>query len=153
MLRGPPPSSLALASRVDDAGSGRRIPWPWDRPRKRRTGWHSKKQTIYKLETGERTQKRVTAIGGTIMDDREHAGKPVKIDDILSEIEEEIYKNEQAIKLRAAIEYMVSLVDEENREDFNKAEERATTIEDLKKILHAIKRHIGQETAINVFKL
>ena len=99
------------------------------------------------------SRKRIHYTGGTIMDESEHAGKPVKIDDILSEIEEEIYKNEQAIKLRAAIEYMVSLVDEENREDFQKVEERATTIEDLKKILHAIKRHIGQETAIKVFKL
>ena len=87
------------------------------------------------------------------MDSEENAGKPLKILDILSEIEEEIYKNEQAIKLRAAIEYMVGLVDEAYRETFKEAEEKATTIEDLKKILHAIKRHIGQETAINIFKL
>ncbi len=87
------------------------------------------------------------------MDSEENAGKPLKILDILSEIEEEIYKNEQVIKLRAAIEYMVGLVDEAYRETFKEAEEKATTIEDLKKILHAIKRHIGQETAINIFKL
>lgn len=87
------------------------------------------------------------------MDDSDNAGKPLKIDDILSEIEEEIYKNEQAIRLRAAIEYMISLVDESKKEIFKQAEERATTIEDLKKILFNIKRHMGQETAVNLFKL
>jgi len=101
----------------------------------------------------EWSRTQVFSPGGFIMDSEENAGKPLKILDILSEIEEEIYKNEQAIKLRAAIEYMVGLVDEAYRETFKEAEEKATTIEDLKKILHAIKRHIGQETAINIFKL
>jgi len=87
------------------------------------------------------------------MEEPETTGKPLKIDDILSEIEEEIYRNEQAIKLRAAIEYMISLVNEPYRDSFKRAEEKATTVDDLKKILLAIKRHIGQETAINVFKL
>ncbi len=82
------------------------------------------------------------------MDDSDHTGRHLKIDDLLSDIEDEIYKTEQTIRIRAAIEYMIGLVDEAYREKFKAAEEQASTIEDLKKILVSIKRHIGQEAAI-----
>lgn len=72
------------------------------------------------------------------------------VDEILSDIEQEVFKNEKMIKLSVALEYMIQLVDPKYREIFREAELKAKTVDDMTKILDLVKKHIGQKTAINM---
>ena len=72
------------------------------------------------------------------------------VDEILSDIEQEVFKNEKMIKLSVALEYMIQLVEPKYREIFREAELKAKTVDDMTKILDLVKKHIGQKTAINM---
>lgn len=82
------------------------------------------------------------------MDD--HMTRNLSVDEILSDIEQEVFKNEKMIKLSVALEYMIQLVDPKYREIFREAELKAKTVDDMTKILDLVKKHIGQKTAINM---
>ena len=72
------------------------------------------------------------------------------VDEILADIEQEVFKNEKMIKLSVALEYMIQLVDPKYRDIFREAELKAKTVDDMTKILDLVKKHIGQKTAINM---
>ena len=72
------------------------------------------------------------------------------VNEILADIEEEVYRNERMIKLSVALEYMIQLVEPKYKESFIRAEKSARTIEDMNKILDLAKKHIGQRTAISM---
>lgn len=74
----------------------------------------------------------------------------LSVDEILSDIEAEVFKNEKMIKLSVALEYMIQLVDPKYRDIFREAELKAKTVDDMTKILDLVKKHIGQKTAINM---
>ncbi len=74
----------------------------------------------------------------------------LSVDEILADIEQEVFKNEKMIKLSVALEYMIQLVDPKYREIFREAELKAKTVDDMTKILDLVKKHIGQKTAINM---
>ncbi len=80
------------------------------------------------------------------------AASPVEgnVNEILADIEEEVYRTERMIKLSVALEYMIQLVEPKYKETFIKAEKNAKTIEDMNKILELAKKHIGQRTAISM---
>ena len=72
------------------------------------------------------------------------------VDEILSDVEQEVYKNEKMIKLSVALEYMIQLVEPKYRDIFKEAELRAKTVDDMTKILDLVKKNLGQKTAINM---
>jgi hypothetical protein len=72
------------------------------------------------------------------------------VNEILADIEEEVYRNERMIKLSVALEYMIQLVEPKYKEAFIQAEKNARTIEDMNKILELARKHIGQRTAISM---
>jgi len=72
------------------------------------------------------------------------------VDEILSDVEQEVYKNEKMIKLSVALEYMIQLVEPKYREIFKEAELKAKTVDDMTKILDLVKKNLGQKTAINM---
>ena len=80
----------------------------------------------------------------------EPMSRNLTVDEILSDIEQEVFKNEKMIKLSVALEYMIQLVDAKYRETFREAELKAKTVDDMTKILDLVKKHIGQKTAINM---
>jgi hypothetical protein len=80
----------------------------------------------------------------------EPMARNLTVDEILSDIEQEVFKNEKMIKLSVALEYMIQLVDPKYREIFREAELKAKTVDDMTKILDLVKKHIGQKTAINM---
>ena len=80
----------------------------------------------------------------------EPMARNLSVDEILSDIEQEVFKNEKMIKLSVALEYMIQLVDPKYREIFREAELKAKTVDDMTKILDLVKKHIGQKTAINM---
>jgi hypothetical protein len=80
----------------------------------------------------------------------EPMARNLTVDEILSDIEQEVFKNEKMIKLSVALEYMIQLVEPKYREIFREAELKAKTVDDMTKILDLVKKHIGQKTAINM---
>lgn len=80
----------------------------------------------------------------------EPMARNLSVDEILSDIEAEVFKNEKMIKLSVALEYMIQLVDPKYRDIFREAELKAKTVDDMTKILDLVKKHIGQKTAINM---
>ena len=72
------------------------------------------------------------------------------VDEILADVEQEVYKNEKMIKLSVALEYMIQLVEPKYRDVFKEAELRAKTVDDMTKILDLVKKNLGQKTAINM---
>jgi len=80
----------------------------------------------------------------------EPMARNLSVDEILADIEQEVFKNEKMIKLSVALEYMIQLVDPKYREIFREAELKAKTVDDMTKILDLVKKHIGQKTAINM---
>ena len=80
----------------------------------------------------------------------EPMARNLTVDEILSDIEAEVFKNEKMIKLSVALEYMIQLVEPKYREIFSEAELKAKTVDDMTKILDLVKKHIGQKTAINM---
>jgi len=80
----------------------------------------------------------------------EPMARNLTVDEILSDIEAEVFKNEKMIKLSVALEYMIQLVEPKYREIFREAELKAKTVDDMTKILDLVKKHIGQKTAINM---
>ena len=72
------------------------------------------------------------------------------IQNILTEIENEVYRNEQMIKKSIALEYLIQLVDPKYKEQFILAEKKARTFEDINRLLELAKKHIGQKTAITL---
>ena len=75
------------------------------------------------------------------------------IEDILSEIEEEVYRNERMIKLSVALDYLIDMVEPKYKDTFLQAEKNARTVEDMNRILALAKKHIGQKTAITMLGL
>lgn len=75
------------------------------------------------------------------------------VTEILSEIEDEVYRNERMIKLSVALEYMIQLVEPKYKPIFEAAEEKARTIDDMNRILELVKKHVGQRTAIGMLGL
>ncbi|MCK4613367.1 MAG: hypothetical protein KAU14_01080 [Thermoplasmata archaeon] len=76
--------------------------------------------------------------------------RSLTVDEILADIEQEVYKNEKMIKLSVALEYMIHLVEPKYKEVFREAELKAKTVDDMTKILDLVKKHIGQKTAISM---
>ena len=72
------------------------------------------------------------------------------IQGILADIENEVYRNEQMIKKSIALEYLIQLVDPKYKEQFQLAEKKARTFEDINRLLELAKKHIGQKTAITL---
>lgn len=85
------------------------------------------------------------------MSDDEHRGS--EINEILAEVEEDVYRNETMIKLSIALEYMIQLVEPKYKEAFQKAERNAKTVEDMNRILELAKKHIGQRASIAILEL
>ena len=75
------------------------------------------------------------------------------VTEILSEIEDEVYRNERMIKLSVALEYMIQLVEPKYKPLLEAAEEKARTIDDMNRILELVKKHVGQRTAIGMLGL
>jgi len=76
--------------------------------------------------------------------------RETEVDDILAEVEEDVFRNERMIKLSIALEYMIQLVEPKYKEAFIRAERNAKTVEDMNRILELARKHIGQRTAINI---
>ena len=76
--------------------------------------------------------------------------KETEIDDILAEVEEDVFQNERMIKLSIALEYMIQLVEPKYKEAFIRAERNAKTMEDMNRIMELARKHIGQRTAITI---
>ncbi len=83
----------------------------------------------------------------------EYTGINKAIMDVLADIEEEVYEKEKFIRLHIAVEYMVNLLDENHRQQFKTASDKAKTREDLTYILDLLKRHLGQNALINMLGL
>ena len=77
-------------------------------------------------------------------------GKKSDIDNILAEVEEDVYRNETMIKLSIALEYMIQLVEPKYKEAFIRAERNAKSVEDMNQILELAKKHIGQRASIAI---
>lgn len=80
----------------------------------------------------------------------EEKRRETEVDDILAEVEEDVFRNERMIKLSIALEYMIQLVEPKYKEAFIRAERNAKTVEDMNRILELARKHIGQRTAINI---
>lgn len=77
-------------------------------------------------------------------------GKKSDIDNILAEVEEDVYRNETMIKLSIALEYMIQLVEPKYKDAFIRAERNAKSVEDMNQILELAKKHIGQRASIAI---
>jgi|ETNmetMinimDraft_15_1059895.scaffolds.fasta_scaffold11326_2 hypothetical protein len=85
---------------------------------------------------------------GNDMSDEERKGS--EVDNILAEVEEDVFRNERMIKLSIALEYMIQLVEPKYKEAFIRAERNARSVEEMNRILELARKHIGQRTAITI---
>jgi hypothetical protein len=65
----------------------------------------------------------------------------------IEEIETQISQDSRYIELVTTVEYLIGLVDDRKKETFKKALNDAENVEDVKKVLSAIKLQIGSQGA------
>lgn len=80
----------------------------------------------------------------------ESSARNLSVVELLSDIQQEVNKNEKMMKLSVALDYMIQQVDPKYRETFREAQLKAKTVDDMTQILDLVKNLIGQKTAFNM---
>jgi len=71
----------------------------------------------------------------------------------LQELEEEVARTERMLQVKAALDYLIMLIDPKYRSAFEKAEKEAQTPEELMHLVDLAKRHLGQKALIEILKM
>jgi len=71
----------------------------------------------------------------------------------LQELEEEVARTERMLQVKAALDYLIMLIDPKYRNAFEKAEKEAQTPEELMHLVDLAKRHLGQKALIEILKM
>ncbi len=71
----------------------------------------------------------------------------------LKELEEEVAMTERMLQVRAALDYLIMLIEPKYRSAFEKAEKKAETPEEMMRLVELAKKHVGQKALIELLKM